>query len=362
MTSIRRKIRTVIVDDSPFMRKIIADVLQNDDAIQVIATAKNGKQAIETIIALKPDVVTMDIEMPVMDGLEALKTIMQKYPVPVIMLSSLTHHGAEATITALELGAVDFIQKPSSLFHMQGENLKIEMIQKIKAAYQIKVEKNHEVLREVGIEKNTAAVESPKINSTKTKNIIAVGTSTGGPRALQSIIPQIPQNFPGSFLIVQHMPAGFTKSLAQRLNSISAVTVKEAEESEEVLPAHVYIAPGNYHLKVKKSNTDKLLIHLSQEQAVLGHRPAADVLFHSLAEMNFKHMNITGVIMTGMGSDGANGLKELKTKKLAYIIAQDEASCVVYGMPKSAVKAGIVDKIVPLKEIIDIIVKRVGVL
>ncbi|AKL95459.1 chemotaxis response regulator protein-glutamate methylesterase CheB [Clostridium aceticum] len=360
MSSIGKKIKTVVVDDSPFMRKIITDVLQSDHEIQVIGVAKNGKQAIDTIIELRPDVVTLDIEMPIMDGLETLKLIMREHPVSVVMLSSLTHQGAEATMNALALGAVDFIQKPSSLFSFNGENLKIEMIEKIKAAYKAKVVDEHKCFSKVDVEK-PKVITKDFMHSLKTKNIIAMGTSTGGPRALQSIIPQIPKNFPGSFLIVQHMPAGFTKSLADRLNGISSVTVKEAEDEEEILPSHVYIAPGSHHLKVKKNSTGQLLVSLSQEQPVSGHRPAADVLFQSLAKTTLKDMNIIGVIMTGMGSDGSNGLKELKSKKLAHIIAQDEESCVIYGMPKSAVKAGIVDEIVPLEKIIDRIVNRVGV-
>lgn len=360
MTSIKAEIRVVVVDDSPFMRKIISDILNSDKNIQVIGTAKNGKEAIQTIEALKPDVVTMDIEMPIINGLDALKNIMQTNPIPVIMLSSLTAKGAEATIEALELGAVDFIQKPSSLFKLNTEDFKVEIIQKVKSAHKAKLISSYSTSIKQRVEhfdykKEEVAIKSP------IKNIIAIGTSTGGPRALQHIIPSIPKGFPGSIFIVQHMPPGFTKSLADRLNSISHVTVKEAENSEKVYPAHVYIAPGNYHLRIKGNRSDELFIDLSQDPPVSGHRPSVDVLFTSLSKLDLSAIKTVGIIMTGMGSDGTNGLKDLKNKKQWHIIAQDEESCVVYGMPKSAIRAGVVDEILPLDRIMKAIINRVGV-
>ncbi|SDK46097.1 protein-glutamate methylesterase/protein-glutamine glutaminase [Natronincola ferrireducens] len=358
----QKTIKVGIVDDSPFMRKLLTDILNSDKGIEVIATAKNGKEAIEMITTLKPDIITLDIEMPIMNGIDTLKYIMEYNPLPVVMLSSLTYTGGAATITALELGAVDFIQKPSSIFMINGENSKAEIIRKVKNSYRAKVIHSPIIPCKVNCENVTRpnkALRNAKGDCVNT--IVAIATSTGGPRALQSIIPLIPKHFPGAFLIVQHMPPGFTKSLAERLNSISEVTVKEAEDSEKIETGHVYIAPGNYHLGVKKDYSNQLYIDLSQEPPILGHRPSADLLFKSLSQGILTNTRIIGVIMTGMGSDGTKGLKALKEKASPYIIAQSEESCVVYGMPKSAVNSGVVDEIVPLEGIMEAIVNRVGV-
>lgn len=361
MVAVRNPIKVVIVDDSPFMRKILGDILNSDHHIQVVGDAKNGREAIEVIKNLKPDVVTLDIEMPIMNGIDALKIIMETNPMPVVMLSGLTYTGAESTMVALELGAIDFIQKPSSIFQVNADNLKKEIVEKVKAAHKAKVFYNNNKADETGTIKNIVEKQSNIKANAPIKNIVAIGTSTGGPRALQHIIPLIPKNFPGSFLIVQHMPPGFTKSLADRLNSISPVTVKEAEEGELIYPGYVYIAPGSHHLEVTADNKNNLYVHLSEKQPVSGHRPSADVLFQSLSNLRENKSQMIGVIMTGMGSDGTKGLIELKQKTSAHIIAQKEESCVVYGMPKSAVKAGVVDELVSLEKIMDVIVNRVGV-
>ncbi|SES67896.1 two-component system, chemotaxis family, response regulator CheB [Natronincola peptidivorans] len=361
MTLKDKTVNVVVVDDSPFMRKIISDILNSDDGIKVIGDAKNGKKAIEIIKELKPDVVTMDIEMPIMNGLDALKEIMISHPVPVVMLSSLTYHGAQLTMEALELGAIDFIQKPTNIFAVNSQILKKEIIQKVKGAHKAKLISCSKAFNSSPKPSIVLANKGRLIRQKERDNIIAIGISTGGPRALQNIIPLVPKNFPGSFLVVQHMPPGFTKSLAERLNGISNVIVKEAEDSEKILPAHIYIAPGNYHLGIKEDSSKDLFIELTQDPPVSGHRPSADVLFQSIAKTKQNNINITAVIMTGMGSDGTKGLSVLKEKKEAYIVAQDEESSVVYGMPKSALKAGVVDVVTPLEKIMDVIVKRVGV-
>ncbi|MCC5909818.1 MAG: chemotaxis response regulator protein-glutamate methylesterase [Clostridiaceae bacterium] len=362
MALFKKKIKVIVVDDSPFMRKIIGDILNTHEEIEVIGTAKNGKEAIETIKELKPDVVTMDIEMPVMNGLKALSCIMEEEPVPIIMLSSLTSQGADATLTALELGAVDFIQKPSSLFMINAEDLKQEIVSKVKAANGARIHGRNNLTTQ-----NNPSVckewKKTKDNNTssKVRNIIAIGTSTGGPRALQHIIPLIPKDCPASFLIVQHMPAGFTKSLADRLNSMAKVVVKEACQHEALQPGHVYIAPGNFHLELVSNKSNSFSIQLSQGKPISGHRPSVDVLFHSLSELEERDINMVGVIMTGMGSDGTKGLKALKDKKGSYILAQNQESCVVYGMPKSAINAGVVDEVVSLNRVMDAILNRVEV-
>ncbi|GAB6088216.1 protein-glutamate methylesterase/protein-glutamine glutaminase [Alkaliphilus crotonatoxidans] len=364
MTLAKEPIKVLVVDDSAFMRKIISDMLSSDPHIQVVGIARNGQEAIEKVQTLKPHIVTMDVEMPLMDGLEALKKIMELAPLPVVMLSSLTSEGANATIMALEAGAVDFIQKPSSVFMINAESVKKELLQKIKVASTVKPQVK---LKQASIPERN--IQAGKIFNTGTRKqvstkegfpIVAIGTSTGGPRALQSVIPLIPGDTQAAFLVVQHMPPGFTKSLADRLNNISTITVKEAEDGERILPATAYIAPGDAHLEVKQNQQSQMVIHLSKSPPVSGHRPSADVMYTSLT--NITDRNIIAVIMTGMGSDGAKGLKLLKEKNEAIILAQDEATCVVYGMPKSAVKLGIVDAVIPLDEIANSILNRLEVL
>ncbi|MFZ5966570.1 MAG: protein-glutamate methylesterase/protein-glutamine glutaminase [Bacillota bacterium] len=351
-----KKITVLVVDDSAFMRKVISDIISIDEELQVISTAKNGKEALEKIKAVKPDVVTMDVEMPILDGISALKQIMEESPVPVVMLSSLTKEGADATLRALELGAVDFITKPSNIFKMSNEEMKGQLTQKIKIAAKVNIRyKNlHKPLKNTSTANKTAGpVENNKI----LKKIVAIGTSTGGPRALQEVIPYLPQSLPASILIVQHMPPGFTKSLAERLNNLSEVHVKEAEDEDILLPGHAYIAPGDYHMKVV-SVGNTLKIKLSKDPPVSGHRPSVDALMDSLADLHAS--NIVGVIMTGMGADGANGMKNLKMQN-CHTIAQNEESCVVYGMPKSAVNLGCIDDVVSLQDIAKTITKVVGV-
>jgi len=354
-----KKIKVLIVDDSRFIQKVLMDILQSDDAIEVIGLAKNGEEAITMVKDLKPDVVTMDVEMPRVSGIDALKVIMDESPVPVIMLSSLTSDGAQSTLNALEFGAVDFVQKPTGVFDLNSNNNKIEIINKVKIASRAKIHKSNKL----SFNSPTPSPSRLNLNSFKPSNdktsIVAIGISTGGPKALQYIIPQIPKNITASFLVVQHMPPNFTKSLADRLNNISQVTVKEAEDGEVVKPGFVYIAPGDYHLRVKEIGKDVIII-LGKEDSVSGHRPSVDVMFNSIAESKITN-NIVGVVMTGMGSDGTKGAVQLKNSKGSFIIAQDESSSIVYGMPKSVAKAGVVDKIVSLDRIIDTIINRVGV-
>ena len=354
-----RKVKLLIVDDSAFMRKILMDILAINDTIEVIGVARNGIEAINQVNILKPDIVTMDIEMPIMNGIEALKEIMKNNPIPVIMLSSLTSDGADATLTCLELGAVDFIQKPSSVFRINADDLKKELISKINTAARVDLNIKN---RDIHVSKPLSFYNSRKLpprDKEKNQNLILIGTSTGGPRALQDVIPLMPKDIPASILIVQHMPPGFTKSLAERLNHISHITVKEAENNEKLLPGYVYIAPGNYHLKINSKSNMDIFIELTQEQSVSGHRPSVDVLFESVANNIAK--NIIAVVMTGMGSDGANGAKKLKEQTDCYVMAQDESTSIVYGMPRSAVNAGVVDHIAPLNEITNHILKRLGV-
>lgn len=348
------KIKVLIVDDSAFMRKILTDILTDTDKIEVVGTAKNGQDAIDQIPKLNPDIVTLDVEMPVMDGITALKHIAKEFKIPVVMLSSLTQAGADLTIEALELGAVDFITKPTSIFKINTDEIKESLIEKIVQASKVSVSKVSRIARET-IKKREKQVFK---RSNKLKNIVAIGTSTGGPRALQSVVTQIPGDIEGAVLIVQHMPVGFTKSLADRLNGMSDIEIKEAEHGDVLKPGCGYLAPGGYQMEVKKRGGD-YIIQLDDSKVVSGHRPSVDAMLYSLVKENVK--NTIAVIMTGMGADGADGLSKLKDNGKIKIIAQDEDTCVVYGMPGSAVKKGAVDVIVPLKNISSEIMKAMGV-
>lgn len=354
------KVRVLVVDDSAFMRKIISDMIALDKELTVVGTARNGKESIQKIKDLSPDVITMDVEMPVMDGLAALEIIMKQFPRPVVMLSSLTNEGADATLKALELGAVDFITKPVSVFKVNTEEIKAQLIEKIKVASRVKVNTEN-LFRSSTKKMEIKSIAKPSILQEKNKSIkriVAIGTSTGGPKALQEIIPYLPKNIPASILIVQHMPPGFTKSLAERLNNISEMNVKEAEDNETLLAGWAYIAPGDYHLELK-NEANLLKIKLTKTKPVSGHRPSVDVMMNSLARLNLGD-KVISVIMTGMGSDGAEGIKNIKLSN-GYTVAQDEATCVVYGMPKSAISLGCIDKIVPLQDIAGTIIQTVGV-
>lgn len=369
------KLKILVVDDSFFMRKVLSDIINENDNFEVIGTARNGQEALQRIKDVNPDVVTMDIEMPIMDGLTALKIIMKEIPVPVLMLSGLTKEGADATIKALDLGAVDFIPKPGNIFKVNVDEMKDEIYKKINIAAKVKLKTKQQAMQQIVSSINDDKVEIPRVRkkispqkvisksssidkgkrSSKITKLVAIGTSTGGPRALQNVISDLPKDMDSPVVVVQHMPPSFTKSLAERLDSISNLRVKEAEDNDVLENGCVYIAPGGRHIKLeKKSNVYR--IKLDDGPKVSGHKPSVDVMFSSVSEIN--ELKICGVILTGMGSDGANGLCDLK-KKQGYIIAQDEASCVVFGMPKSAINKGIVDKVVPLaeisKEIIDFV-------
>lgn len=357
-----KKIKVLVVDDSAFMRKIISDILNSNDKIEVVDTARNGSEAINKAIKLKPDVVTLDIEMPIMNGLEALPEIIKFVPTTkVIMFSSTTKRGADETIKALELGAVDFITKPSgTIVDIKIDNIKDEIINTvIQVAYLAKKNSNSEevkklIYKPIHPEKSFNSLMDGK----KTRYIVAIGTSTGGPRALQDVIPYIPEDIPATFLIVQHMPPGFTKSLAARLNNLSKIVVKEAENGDILKVGTAYIAPGNYHMVINRTGLDDHVISLNSDPPVSGHRPSVNVMMESVARIENK--NLIAVMMTGMGSDGSEGIKKIKMMG-GKTIAQDEESCVVYGMPKAAVNAGIVDKIVPLNRIASEIIKFMGV-
>lgn len=342
-------IKVLVTDDSAFMRKVITDILNRDPGIQVVDTARNGQEALDKIKKYAPDVVTLDVEMPVMDGITALQRIMRENPLPVLMLSTLTQEGAELTLKALHEGAVDFVAKPSGNISLDIEKVATDIILKVKIAAQSKPRRFMA----------TPSITPPAITTKKRvpgdqtlERIVMIGTSTGGPKALHDVIPRLPGDLNAAVVLVQHMPPGFTKSLAERLDQMSSLRVKEAEHGEEVVPGTVYIAPGDNHLLFQsrqEAGRKRLYVELSKNNQVNGHRPAVDPMLLSIGDV-FWSNQMVAVIMTGMGSDGAQGLAFIKDRG-GKTIAEDQSSCVVFGMPKAAIATGKVDRIVPLSGI-----------
>lgn len=342
-------IKVLVVDDSAFMRKLLSDMFTAEPDFTVVDTARNGKDAIEKAKWLKPDVITMDVEMPIMDGIKALEVIMRETPTPIVMVSSLTRAGADATIRALELGAVEFVAKTAGpISSITG--IKTEILSKCRAAAKVNVVRMAKIL-----DKPAAVLPQITLQSGNDR-VIAIGTSTGGPRALQEIITKLPGNLPCGIVIVQHMPPGFTKSLSDRLNSLSSLTVKEAEQNDVIRPGLVLIAPGDYHMTVENDGNKKI-IRLNQNSPIGGHRPAVDPLFESVAKCYGK--GALGVILTGMGHDGAKGMQTIKRQQ-GSTIAEDQSTTVVFGMPKSAIELGVIDKVVPLPGVAAEIVKMIS--
>ena len=344
----KRKIKVLIVDDSAFMRKSLSIMLSKEPNLEIVGTAKNGKEAYEFAKQLRPDVITLDVEMPVMDGLTALKLIMKDAPTAVIMVSSITTDGAEATLKAFEYGAVDFFSKEQSFVSVNITNIKDELIRKIKSIVYQKW--NTEQTKDSTFTNTPLVVASTTTRGVLPNigfNAIALGVSTGGPISLQKVIPFLSENLNVPMFIVQHMPPKFTKSLADRLNGMSKLTVKEAEHGDIVNKNTVYIAPGGKHMSFVKIGIDVKIL-LNDEPTTSLHRPSVNVMFNSAISIYGKKM--LGVIMTGMGKDGLEGITELK-RLGGKCMAQNESSCVVYGMPKAVVDAGFADIIVPLEQI-----------
>jgi len=337
-----KKITVLVIDDSALIRKLLSEIINSQPDMQAIGAAPDPLVAREMIRSRNPDVLTLDVEMPKMDGLDFLERLMRLRPMPVVMVSSLTDRGSDATLRALELGAIDYVSKPKIDIVHGIQEYANEIADKIRTAAVARLRPRPQA----GVPRTAHALSALANRSISTEKLIIVGASTGGTEAIKEFLLAMPPDCPG-ILITQHMPEVFTKSFAARLDSLCRISVKEAEHGERVLPGHAYVAPGHSHLLLRRSGAN-YMTQLSDAAPVNRHRPSVDVLFGSAAEHAGR--NAVGVILTGMGKDGAQGMLAMKQAG-AYNFAQDEASCVVFGMPKEAIAAGATDEVLPLSEI-----------
>lgn len=340
------KIKVLVVDDSAIVRKIFSEELSKYPDIEVVGAAQDPFVARDKILSLKPDVITLDIEMPRMDGLTFLRKLMRYYPLPAVVVSSLTPRGGKLTLEAMDIGAVDVIAKPGASYTVG--DMSAQLAEKIRAASRAKI------IKKDPDGSDTARYRPAQALAQTSNKVIAIGASTGGTEALKILLSQMPPNSPG-MVVVQHMPANFTTAFAERLNGFCQVTVKEAKDNDSVVPGTALIAPGNYHMLLRRSGA-RYYVEIKTGPMVHHQRPAVDVLFKSTAK--YVGANAIGVILTGMGADGAEGLLEMKNMG-AGTIAQDEKTCVVFGMPKEAIKLGAVDRVLPMELIASEIIRMV---
>ena len=345
------KIKVLIIDDSALIRKLLSEILATERTIQVVGTAIDPYDAREKIKKLKPDVLTLDVEMPKMDGLTFLSNLMRLYPLPVVMVSTLTEKGNEITFDALELGAIDFVTKPKLDVTKALVTYKDELVEKITAAARSNIDKNFKII-DINKKKSCNKQRFNNKHFKTTDQIIAIGASTGGTEAIKEILLDLPPDSPG-VIISQHIPPGFSTSFAKRMDSISKLNVCEMSDGQQVLPGHAYIAPGDKHLIIIRDGA-RFVLREDDGPPVNRHKPSVEVMFDSVAKN--VGQNAIGIILTGMGQDGAQGLKRLHETG-AYTIAQDEDTSVVWGMPGEAVKAGAVDVVLPIYDICDNILK-----
>lgn len=342
-------IRTLVVDDSVFMRTVLKNALSKAAGIEVIGSAQNGQEALAKIKDLKPDVVTLDIEMPGIDGLEVLRRVMKQSPLPVIMVSTKTQKGAKLTFDALELGAVDYVAKPLAEKGVTLEHFQDHVVQAVQAGYAANRSRLATQQRTRVLRPRSAKIQTEGM-------VVAIGISAGGPATLHRFIPLLPKEFP-PVLLTQHMPADFTGPFATRLNDASQITVKQAENGDLLTPGRILLAPGSHHLRVLRQGSKRLIVQLDDGPKVSGFRPSVDVLFDSVAKACRE--DAIGLVMTGMGCDGAEGIRKLKAAG-AHTLAQDQESSIVYGMPKAAYETGCVDRVLSLAEIPDALVRTLS--
>lgn len=353
----------LVVDDSALMRRVICDIINSDGTFQVADICRDGLEAYEKLKTTKYDGVVLDVNMPRMDGLELLERLQKdKIKATIIMVSTTTTKDAEVTILAMERGAVDFVTKPTNVIEAKGDDFKERLLGVLSAV--IRTEKyNKEIRRTGNISARPAATNVTIRKDTRRvatgNKIIALACSTGGPKALQSVIPYLPSNLDAPMVLVQHMPSGFTKSMADRLNEVSKIHVKEAEDGDVLEKGTVYVAPGGKHMEVFKCPDGKHKIKLNDMPPIGGLRPCANITYDSLRTSGYDE--VVCVVLTGMGADGTNGITSLAKSKPIYVIAQNAETCVVYGMPKAIAETGLVNEVVPLTEVAQSIIKNVGV-
>lgn len=361
--------KILVADDSALMRRILCDIITSDERFEVADMASDGEETLNLIKKNKYDTVILDVNMPKKSGIEVLKEIRkQRISVKVVMVSTLTKEGAAVTLEALELGAVDFAHKPSSILDAKAEEYRQKLLDILRVTTSMGGPAKIRTDSETGILKKRTRInevrtpkEKERFRLTKNKKLVAIASSTGGPKALQSIIPKLPAGLDAPVVVVQHMPKGFTESLAERLNGISELGVKEAKEGDVLEKGNVYIARGGSHLKMKQVG-EQTVLQFSDEAPREGVKPCANFLYESIIDTDYEQ--VVCVVMTGMGTDGTEGIRNLIDKqgnKKIVVLAQDEESCVVYGMPRSVVKAGLADEIVPLESIAKEIIGNVGV-
>lgn len=365
-----KKIRVLVVDDSAFMRKVLQTIIASDSQLEICGEARDGRDAVTQAEVLKPDVISMDINMPHMDGLQATEIIMSSNPRPILIVSSESREGAEVTLKALELGAIDFVAKPSGGIDLDMSSVKDELCRKLKMAAKVRVVRTatrSKLQNEIasssprvepagkngdsGLQEVRAAVNAAAKSAGKFP-IVVLASSTGGPATLMNFMPYFPKDFPGAVILVQHMPGNFTAQFSKQLAEISKIKVKEAEAGEIIVPGQLYVCPGSHHLRVSPTGR----ISLDDGPRISGYRPCADLTFESTAE--YAGPMTIGVILTGMGNDGAKGVQEIRAAG-GHVIAQDESTAVIFGMPQEAIKTGAVDQVLPMEAIYHAIEKRV---
>lgn len=338
-----RVLRVVVIDDSAYVRKVVREILSRSPFVEVVGTARDGREALDVVERLEPDVVTCDLIMPELDGVGFVREQMQRRPVPIIIMS-IANETAEAALTALDAGAIDFVQKPTALASEKIFEVSTELIEKVKAAGNIALNRLPSTLSPVAdVITETAA----KVTGSHSVDLVVIGISTGGPQALKRLIPQFPETFPVPILMVMHMPIGYTEMYAAKLNELCRLEVREAAEGDEIKPGRVFLAPAGRHLLVQKGSNGKAVTHLDARPFNTLHRPAVDVLFQSAAEVYGNR--VLGVVMTGMGSDGKQGAAWIKSQG-GLVFTEAESSCVVYGMPSVVMEAGLSDRSIPLED------------
>ncbi|SPJ17130.1 fused chemotaxis regulator; protein-glutamate methylesterase in two-component regulatory system with CheA [Burkholderiales bacterium] len=340
------KTRVLIIDDSALIRSLLSEIIGKQADLEVVGAAPDPLVARDMVRALNPDVLTLDVEMPRMDGLDFLEKLMRLRPMPVVMVSTLTERGAEVTLRALELGAIDFVAKPKLGIADGMQQLGTDICDKIRVAAKARLHRRLASHQPVADGPTVDKAAPARYSRMSTEKLIAIGASTGGTEAIREVLVRLPADCP-AVLITQHMPPGFTRSFAARLNTLCRIAVSEAADGERVLPGHAYIAPGDRHMRLDKSGSN-YVIAVDETAPVNRHRPSVEVLFHSVAAIAGR--NALGVMLTGMGRDGAKAMLEMRNAG-SFNIAQDEASCVVFGMPREAIATGAVNEVLPVREI-----------